>query len=78
MRMQSTFLLAEFPKSSGQNGTSQTGYETWIYELGKKSFVNMDVVASLRKTSPAKPKIEVGVCAGVGFLGDPAGAPTSA
>jgi hypothetical protein len=52
MRMQSKFLLAEFPKSSGQNGTSQTGYETWICELGKKSVVNLDVVANERQVPP--------------------------
>jgi hypothetical protein len=53
MRMQqSKFLLAEFPKSSGQNGTSQTGYETWICGLGKKSFVNLDIVVNKRQVPP--------------------------
>lgn len=47
MRMQQAhkdlFSPSELRKSSGQNGASQTGYETWICELGKKAFVNLDV-----------------------------------
>jgi hypothetical protein len=38
-----SFPCAELHKSCGQNRASQTGYETWICELGKKTFVNLDV-----------------------------------
>jgi ribosomal protein L37AE/L43A len=52
MRMQQVhkdlFSSAELCKSCGQNRTSQTGYETWICKLGKKSFVNLDIKVNKR------------------------------
>ena len=43
-------------KTCGQNVTSQTGYKTWLCELGKKIQLGC---RGLRKTSPTKPKIQV-------------------
>ncbi len=46
--------LQNFPKVVVRTEQSETGYETWICELGKKTFVNLDVEVNERWVSPTQ------------------------
>jgi hypothetical protein len=44
--------LVDLCKTCGQNVTSQTGYETWICEVGKNTFLNLDFEVNERQFPP--------------------------